>query len=97
VAGFEEEFEKIYISYFNDVFLKSYQNSSDESIAEEITSETFFNAMRSMDPFRGKTDVRVFGELSFKQIGDIVNTLEKHQARRHQTRERGRVWSGGIV
>jgi len=28
---------------------------------------------------------------------NIVNTLEKHQTRRHQTRERGRVWSGGIV
>ena len=60
MAGFEEEFEKIYIRYFNDVFLFLKKLSKDESIAEEITSETFFRAMRSIDNFRGETDVRVW-------------------------------------
>ncbi len=60
MAGFEEEFEKIYIRYFNDVFLFLKKLSKDESIAEEITSETFFKAMRSIDNFRGETDVRVW-------------------------------------
>ena len=60
MAGFEEEFEKIYIRYFNDVFLFLKKLSKDESIAEEITSETFFKAMRSIDHFRGETDVRVW-------------------------------------
>ncbi|HBI61767.1 MAG TPA: RNA polymerase subunit sigma, partial [Lachnospiraceae bacterium] len=60
MAGFEEEFEKIYIRYFNDVFLFLKKLSKDESIAEEITSETFFKAMRSIDNFHGKTDVRVW-------------------------------------
>lgn len=60
MAGFKEKFEKIYIRYFNDVFLFLKKLSKDESIAEEITSETFFKAMRSMDSFRGETDVRVW-------------------------------------
>lgn len=60
MAGFEEEFEKIYIRYFNEVFLFLKKLSKNESIAEEITSETFFKAMRSIDNFRGETDVRVW-------------------------------------
>ena len=60
MTGFEEEFEKIYIRYFNDVFLFLKKLSKDESIAEEITSETFFKAMHSIDNFRGETDVRVW-------------------------------------
>ncbi|MCI8513554.1 MAG: sigma-70 family RNA polymerase sigma factor [Lachnospiraceae bacterium] len=60
MAGFEEKFEKIYIRYFHDVFLFLKKLSKDESIAEEITSETFFKAMRSINNFRGETDVRVW-------------------------------------
>ena len=60
MAGFGEEFEKIYMRYFNDVFLFLKKLSKDESIAEEITSETFFKAMRSIDTFRGDTDIRVW-------------------------------------
>ena len=60
MAGFEEEFEKIYRRYFNDVFLFLKKLSKDESIAEEIASETFFKAMGSINHFRGETDVRVW-------------------------------------
>ena len=60
MADYGEEFEKIYIRYFNDVFLFLKKLSKDESIAEEITSETFFKAMRSIDTFRGETDIRVW-------------------------------------
>lgn len=34
--------------------------SNDEHIAEEITSETFFKAMNSIDSFRGDCDIRVW-------------------------------------
>ena len=34
--------------------------SGDESIAEEITGETFFKAMRALDSFRGDCDIRVW-------------------------------------
>lgn len=58
MASFEEEFEKIYIRYFNDVFLFLKKLSKNESIAEEITSETFFKAMRSIDNFHGNRQQR---------------------------------------
>ena len=54
------EFEKIYRTYFNDVFLFIRRLSNNDHIAEEITSETFFKAMRSIDTFRGETDIRVW-------------------------------------
>ena len=72
MAGFKEEFEKIYIRYFNDVFLFLKKLSKDESVAEEITSETFFKAMRSIDTFRGETDVRVW----LCQIADIFQKTD---------------------
>ena len=54
------EFEKIYRTYFNDVFLYIRRLSNNEHIAEEITSETFYKAMRSIDIFRGDCDIRVW-------------------------------------
>ena len=60
MADSKEGFEEIYIRYFNDVFLFLKKLSKDESMAEEITSETFFKAMHSIDTFRGDTDIRVW-------------------------------------
>ncbi|MCL2051134.1 MAG: sigma-70 family RNA polymerase sigma factor [Lachnospiraceae bacterium] len=54
------EFEQIYKAYFSDVFLFLMKLSGNESVAEEITSETFFKAMRSVDKFRGDCDIRVW-------------------------------------
>lgn len=54
------EFENVYHTYFNDVFLYIRHLSGDEYIAEEITSETFFKAMRSLNSFRGDCDIRVW-------------------------------------
>ncbi len=45
------EFEKIYRTYFNNVFLYIRRLSNNEHIAEEITSETFYKAMQSIDTF----------------------------------------------
>ena len=54
------EFEQIYREYFNDVLLYIRALSGNEHIAEEITSETFFKAMRSIGSFRGDCDIRVW-------------------------------------
>ncbi len=54
------EFEQIYRAYFEDVFRHILRLSRDEHIAEEITSETFFKAMQSIDRFRGDCDLRVW-------------------------------------
>ena len=54
------DFEEIYRTYFKDVFLYIRRLSNDEHIAEEITSETFFKAMRDIDKFRGECHIRVW-------------------------------------
>lgn len=50
------EFEKIYRDYFDDVFLYIKRLSGSEDIAEDITSEAFYKAMRSIKGFRGECD-----------------------------------------
>jgi RNA polymerase sigma factor (sigma-70 family) len=54
------EFEEVYKAYFSDVFLYIKKLSGDDSLAEEITSETFFKAMQAIDKFRGDCDIRVW-------------------------------------
>ena len=54
------EFEQIYTKYFSDVYLYIRKLSNSEHIAEEITSETFFKAMKSIGSFRGECDIRVW-------------------------------------
>ena len=54
------EFEQIYTTYFRDVYLYICKLSNSEHIAEEITSETFFKAIKSIDSFRGDCDIRVW-------------------------------------
>ena len=54
------EFEKLYDTYFKDVYLYIRRLSGDEQLAEEITSETFFKAMHAIGSFREDCDVRVW-------------------------------------
>ena len=54
------DFEQLYETYFNDVYLYILRLSGNEHIAEEITSDTFFKAMKSIDSFRGDCDLRVW-------------------------------------
>lgn len=54
------EFEKIYRAYFDDVYHFACRLSGNENLAEEITSEAFFKAMRSLGGFRGDCDIRVW-------------------------------------
>lgn len=54
------EFEEIYRTYFNDVYLFIRRLSGDPHIAEEITSDTFFRALRTIDRFRGECELRVW-------------------------------------
>ncbi|MCM1047243.1 MAG: sigma-70 family RNA polymerase sigma factor [Clostridiales bacterium] len=54
------EFEQIYRTYFKPVYLYILKLSGNEHIAEEITSETFLKAMKSIGDFRGECDMRVW-------------------------------------
>lgn len=55
-----DEFEMIYQLYFKDVFRYALGLTKDTVLAEEITEETFFKAMRSLDTFRGECELRVW-------------------------------------
>ncbi len=54
------EFEEIYRACFKPVYLYALRLCGDEHMAEEITSETFFKAIDSIDGFRGDCEVRVW-------------------------------------
>ena len=55
-----KEFEEIYRLYFMDVFRYLRGLTADEHLAEELTSETFFKALKSIDSFRGECEIRVW-------------------------------------
>lgn len=54
------EFGQIYSTYFKSVYLYAMQLSGNKHIAEEITSDTFYKAIHSIDNFRGDCDMRVW-------------------------------------
>lgn len=54
------DFEQVYQTYFKSVYRYIRRLSGDEQLAEEITSETFLQAMHSIGTFRGNCDLRVW-------------------------------------
>ncbi|MBQ2824196.1 MAG: sigma-70 family RNA polymerase sigma factor [Oscillospiraceae bacterium] len=52
--------EELYNRYFHDVRLYIKALSHSDDVAEEITQETFFKAMKSIGSFKGGCDVRVW-------------------------------------
>ena len=54
------EFEQVYRLYFHDVYKYALSLSRDEHMAEEITQETFFKALESLDRFDGRCKVYVW-------------------------------------
>ena len=71
------EFEQIYQTYFADVFRYIRRLSNDEHIAEEITADTFFKAIQSIDNFRGDCDIRVW--LCQIAKNNYLSYLKKHR------------------
>lgn len=54
------DLREIYEAYFDDVYAYIRRLSGDASLAEEITAETFFRAVRGVDSFDGSCDIRVW-------------------------------------
>ena len=52
--------EELYRTYFDIVYRYIRSVSRDGSLAEEVTQETFFKALKKIDQFRGDCDVRVW-------------------------------------
>lgn len=53
-------FEDIYNEYFKTVYLYIKGLCKDDSIAQDVTDDTFFKAMKSLDRFKGDCDIRVW-------------------------------------
>lgn len=54
------DFESVYQRYFKDVFLFLRSISASEDMAEEITQETFTKALKAIDTFDGRKDIRAW-------------------------------------
>lgn len=52
--------EELYRTYFDIVYRYIRSISQDGALAEEVTQETFFKALKKADQFRGDCDVRVW-------------------------------------
>ena len=55
-----KKMEELYQLYFKDVYLYVLALSKEEVVAEDITQETFFKAMKSIGAFKGECDIRVW-------------------------------------
>ena len=53
-------FEEIYNSYFSDVYRFILKLSNDQYVAEEITQETFYKALKNIDNFKGNSHIKVW-------------------------------------
>lgn len=53
-----EDFDQIYQNYFDPVYRYVLSLSQNPPLAEEITQETFFKALRSLNQFQGKSNLK---------------------------------------
>ena len=74
-----KDFEEIYELYFRDVYRYALSLTGDPSLAEEITQETFFKALRSIDQFDGKC--RLYVWLCQIAKNTYFSLREKHKRR----------------
>ena len=54
------DFEQVYREYFRDVELYLMALCKDPHLAEELTAQTFFQAMKALPKFRGECDIRTW-------------------------------------
>ncbi len=53
----QSQFEKIYQEHFTPVYRYLLKLCQNESLAEELTSDTFFKAMKAIDSFKGESQL----------------------------------------
>ncbi len=54
------ELEDLYKRYFRSVYLYLLSITKDQTLAEDLTADTFMKAIRSIDSFKGQCDLRVW-------------------------------------
>ena len=72
-----EEYQEIYSLYFQDVYKYVLALSRDPSLAEEITQEAFFKALKSLDSFQGQCKLYVW--LCQIAKNTYLSYLKKHK------------------
>jgi RNA polymerase sigma-70 factor (ECF subfamily) len=55
-----QDFEEIYNLYFKDVYRYVFSVCKNANIAEEVTQETFFKALKSINSFNGSCKISVW-------------------------------------
>lgn len=71
-------FEDMYQRFFKDVYLFVFSISKDQQIAEDITQETFFKALKEIKHFRGDCSVKSW-------LCQIAKNLYISQTRKRST------------
>lgn len=54
------DLDQLYREYFTSVYRYIFSMCKDSLLAEEITQETFFRALKNLDSFRGEASARVW-------------------------------------
>lgn len=72
------DFDKIYLQYFSDVYHFVLSLCQNPSLAEEITQETFFKALKKIDSFKGEC------KLSTWLCKIAKNTLYSHSKKQNR-------------
>ena len=72
-----EDYQELYTLYFQDVYKYVLALSRDPSLAEEITQEAFFKALKSLDSFQGQCKLYVW--LCQIAKNTYLSYLKKHK------------------
>ena len=84
------DFEEIYRAYFADVYRYILALSRDAQMAEEVTQETFFRALASIDQFRGDCQLRVWlCQIARNQYLSLCRERKKFAEEPGETGDRG--------
>ena len=76
------DFQQVYSLYFRDVYRYALSLCRNESVAEEITQETFYKALEKLDSFDGKCKVSVWLCQIAKNTYISMCRKEKHRSAR---------------
>ncbi|MBP1546053.1 MAG: RNA polymerase sigma factor [Oscillospiraceae bacterium] len=76
--------EELYNTYFHDVYLYIKALSQNDETAQEITQETFFKAMKSIDSFKGNCSVKTW-------LCQIAKNIYLNQCRSNKHNDSGEL------
>ena len=71
------DFNDIYAQYFRDVYRYVFSLCKNETIAEDVTQEAFFKALRNIDGFDGKC--KMLNSFQKLKVGRESHKLLSHK------------------